>query len=577
MSLLMEALRRAEQAKQDALSRSQELNSAAPNDISETENREQISVEELEQQLPPVSAETLEEKTIDETAEINKESLSLCLEEEEISSQQTLADKSDHPSLVEMIELGIETREETPSSPAEIEIMEETPPEISAEKETLSEKDEIPAEPFHGKILAEKPQPEKPKAKPAEEIGKSSGLFLLSEEETPKEVVQPSSLDMTQEESLKEEEILETPLLAEKTVKVHPPAELRSELENDQQKVADMIVNSQPPRHKAWKLWLGYSILLLLLAVVGIGGYSYYEEMVKELTSQRPPPAVSPPPETKPPAGFPGTQKKEAAPPPVKITPPAPLKTEPKTQETPVAAKPQPVPEKKEKPVVAPSRPTQLESGSPPAKPAAKPVPAAGFEVRKMTVFQQLKQQLHEAYTAYQTGNYTQAKTAYQQVLAQDSRNRDALLGLGALAVRAGKKEEAQEYYRQVLRLYPKDAVAEAALLNLDQSLPETESRLKVLVAQTPESAWLHFQLGLLYQRQGRWLEAQQAYFSAYHYENTQAVYAYNLAVSLDQLGKTQAALDFYRRALQLTDGKSAYFDLQAINRRMQALTNRDH
>ena len=67
------------------------------------------------------------------------------------------------------------------------------------------------------------------------------------------------------------------------------------------------------------------------------------------------------------------------------------------------------------------------------------------------------------------------------------------------------------------------------------------ESRLKTMLAAQPEASFLHFTLGNQYAAQGRWAEAQQAYFKAFASDPEHPDFAFNLAVSLDQMHQTEA------------------------------------
>jgi tetratricopeptide (TPR) repeat protein len=95
-----------------------------------------------------------------------------------------------------------------------------------------------------------------------------------------------------------------------------------------------------------------------------------------------------------------------------------------------------------------------------------------------------------------------------------------------------------------VLESDPGDVTAQAALINLrgGGDAGQSESRLKTLLAGQPDSPALHFALGNLYARQGRWSEAQQAYFQAYALEPDNADYLFNVAVSLDHLRQNKLA-----------------------------------
>ena len=75
------------------------------------------------------------------------------------------------------------------------------------------------------------------------------------------------------------------------------------------------------------------------------------------------------------------------------------------------------------------------------------------------------------------------------------------------------------------------------------------------------------------YAQQGRWAEAQQSYFKAFSADAENPDYAYNLAVSLDQLRQPRQALDYYRRAITLAQTRTANFDQVLARNRVQALT----
>nr|VFJ60271.1 MAG: Tetratricopeptide repeat-containing protein [Candidatus Kentron sp. FW] len=162
-------------------------------------------------------------------------------------------------------------------------------------------------------------------------------------------------------------------------------------------------------------------------------------------------------------------------------------------------------------------------------------------------------------FNAFKNGDNAVAGTAYRNVLKEQPDNRDALLGLAALAMREQRWEVAANHYFRILRSNSRDIVAQAALLemrdNLDPAVAETG--IKQLLQKEPEAPYLHFSLGNLYARQSRWFEAEKAYFNAYRADNANANYSYNLAVSLDHLAKQKAALTYYRRALELASGQS--------------------
>ena len=177
---------------------------------------------------------------------------------------------------------------------------------------------------------------------------------------------------------------------------------------------------------------------------------------------------------------------------------------------------------------------------------------------------------LDRAYLAYQRGALNEAQALYTQAAARDG-NVDALLGLAAIASLQNRDDDAQRHYRDVLDLDPRNATAQAALLDLlgTSDSQAGESRLKLLIERDP-SPQLYQALGNLYADQKRWNDAQAAYFEAYRGAPDNADYAYNLAVSLDQLQQYPAALTYYERALAA--GGTHRFDRTQAGTRVQQL-----
>jgi tetratricopeptide (TPR) repeat protein len=179
---------------------------------------------------------------------------------------------------------------------------------------------------------------------------------------------------------------------------------------------------------------------------------------------------------------------------------------------------------------------------------------------------------LNNAYFAYRSGKFEQAQQLYREVLKLDSSNTDALLGLAVISQRRGEDNMAAHYYAQVMALDPRNAVANAGMSALTTD-DNRESRLKTLLSEQQNSSSLHFALGNYYAEQSRWGEAQQAYFNAYRLEPDNVELAFNLAVSLDRLGQKKSAAEYYQRALQLDPEHHASFDHAKISQRIEDLT----
>ena len=196
----------------------------------------------------------------------------------------------------------------------------------------------------------------------------------------------------------------------------------------------------------------------------------------------------------------------------------------------------------------------------------SRPAPGPIIEIRKGLRDDRVAASLERAYGAFRAGDLESAAEAYRAVVRHEPGNRDALLGLAAVATRAGGWDEAVGHYARVLAFHPADTVAQAALIAIGgQDSARGESRLKALLWREPEAAHLHFDLGNVYAAQSRWPEARQSFSSAYRFDRENADYAYNLAVSLDHLSRRESALHFYHEALALARTRPSSFDATAV------------
>ncbi len=198
------------------------------------------------------------------------------------------------------------------------------------------------------------------------------------------------------------------------------------------------------------------------------------------------------------------------------------------------------------------------------------------LQITKSKKKPQINKYLQQAYSAYTAGHLDQSRNLYQKVIDEKGDQRDALLGLAAIAMQNGDRRSAAMKYRTVLNLNPRDSVASAALFNLNggnATAPVSESHLKMLLDQNPASSPVHFSLGSLYARQSRWSDAQQSFFEAWRGNKDNADYAFNLAVSLDHLHQHKPALEYYQRALDGSDNQNVSFNTAQVMGRIQALT----
>lgn len=205
---------------------------------------------------------------------------------------------------------------------------------------------------------------------------------------------------------------------------------------------------------------------------------------------------------------------------------------------------------------------------------------SAPIQVLRTDTTPRINPQIVQAYAAFQQQNYLEARAQYQQVLLQQPTNRDALLGLAAVALRTGEPQQARTQYAKLLELDPRDALAQVGLM---ETMPatnpqEVEYTLKRLFSEHPDVAALAFSLGNLYAAQGRWNEAQQSYYDALLSAKASASaavapdYAFNLAVSLERLNQLPAAYNFYREALTLSQNAPYAFDIRVLRERLDVI-----
>lgn len=222
----------------------------------------------------------------------------------------------------------------------------------------------------------------------------------------------------------------------------------------------------------------------------------------------------------------------------------------------------------------APSAAVAARGATAPAGVLQAQQPPRAFSVNRATP--EVHPRVLAGYKAYQAGDLSTAHGEYQQALSEDPANRDALLGLAAVEMRAQRYEQAETYYERLLQADPRDPHAHAGMLALRSQLMDpvqAESRVKSMLATDPGANVLYFTLGNQYAQQGRWAEAQQAYFKAYAADSENPDFAFNLAVSLDQLRQTGLALEYYRRALALAETRAASFAPETARRREQQLS----
>jgi Tfp pilus assembly protein PilF len=309
----------------------------------------------------------------------------------------------------------------------------------------------------------------------------------------------------------------------------------------------------------------------IAVGALGVGALAVIGYFLFQVYAPRPTfytgPAKSTPIATAPaPPAAPATQPSAVPATPAPATPTPASSAPAETSGATVPAAPQPAPS------TGATRAPRASEATP--RETRAPAPA-GPSIKVSRVEPRIEPGLERAWQALAIGNLVQAREEYLRVLAANPLDRDALLGLATIDARTQDYESAEARYFKVLELDPRDPYAQAGIIALrGQADPiQSESRLKNLLMQHPDSTQLHYALGNLYAVQARWPDAQAAYFKAFSGDPDNGDYAYNLAVSLDHLHQPKLALEYYQRAVVLAGKRAVGFNSAQVEARIRELT----
>lgn len=306
---------------------------------------------------------------------------------------------------------------------------------------------------------------------------------------------------------------------------------------------------TQPPSRKGFAIAVGGFAVVAAAAIVG---YFWWQLQPKSNFGSipRPPSATTPTP-------------------PLAVAPPPTLPAKPWAAPTQAKSSPREIENAIERRREI-EEPALATSSARPDKPPA----SSESPIRIDRSPQKLNPALARGYDAFNRNDLTQAQSEYERALKAEPYNRDALHGLAAIAQRQGQVDRAHWLFQRILEADPHDPVALSAQLGQQaQSDPtQNESRLKTLAAKQPDSAAPQFSLGSLYARQGRWSEAQTAYFRAYTADPENPDIAYNLAISLEHLRQPKLARQYYRHAIDAVQTRPASFDPAQAAARLRVL-----
>ncbi len=195
--------------------------------------------------------------------------------------------------------------------------------------------------------------------------------------------------------------------------------------------------------------------------------------------------------------------------------------------------------------------------------------------IRKRHIPNEIRKSLFMARRALEDGEWQLAENSFRRVLIKSPENVEAIIGMANVMMIEGKEEIARSLYLSALKKAPGNLSASVGLLNIksDKASLEHGGKLKELLNEHPDQAFLHANLGDYYASRREWPAAQAAYFEAFTQNPTNADYAFNLAVCLDQMGKGVIALRYYKQALILKNKSAGRFDRELLLQRISELT----
>jgi len=157
----------------------------------------------------------------------------------------------------------------------------------------------------------------------------------------------------------------------------------------------------------------------------------------------------------------------------------------------------------------------------------------------------------------FQQGNYKAAEKQYQQILAEDPNNLDALSNLGVVYVRSGDLRSAESTLEKAVAIAPDNdfLLTTLGVVQYRQSkFDESIVQLTKAIAINPKSATAHNYLGIAASQKGRQQEAEKEILQALANNPDDADAHFNLAVILitTQPGSKELAREHYARATAL-------------------------
>lgn len=197
---------------------------------------------------------------------------------------------------------------------------------------------------------------------------------------------------------------------------------------------------------------------------------------------------------------------------------------------------------------------------------------AAGLKISVTREHFDANEELTRAYEALIAGDSEMAVDIYQDILAAEPRNEEALFGLAATYHRAGETEKARPLYGALLRQNPehREALNNFLVLVSEEAPNEALFELQKLAERNPDFSPIRAQMALVLEKLGQHELAYDQMLKAIRLSPENLVYKYNLAIMMDRQGRYADAAALYNLLVEAAlRGESIPARLDDIQKRM--------
>ena len=166
-----------------------------------------------------------------------------------------------------------------------------------------------------------------------------------------------------------------------------------------------------------------------------------------------------------------------------------------------------------------------------------------------------IEKRLDQAVAFHQAGQLSKAERLYQQVLADNPRNADALHLLGVVAYQVGRHEIAVNLITHAIEIDPQQVEAYNNLGIVFKEQKKSEKSIQTYhkaIEINPDHAEAHYNLGNAYQEQGKSEKSIQAYHKAIKIQPDYAEVYNNLGIVFKEQGKSEKSIQAYHKAIEI-------------------------